>query len=110
MLWRIDTQTKGVARVPVDGGDLKNGDGVLLLTPHELLVVRNVDNEVLRLQLDSAWSSARVAQRLREPRFSYPTTAALSPYGLMVVNSQLDRQKVPPPLLPFDVLTLEFPR
>jgi hypothetical protein len=88
------------------GGDLKNGDGLLLTAPTELYVVRNADNEIARLRLDPSWTTAKIERRLTDPRLHYPTTAAAVPAGLLVVNSQLDKQKSPPPLLPFDVVTV----
>lgn len=105
-IWRIDTATRAVTEVRVDG-DLKFGDG-LLLRGDELYVLRNAPNEVLRLQLEDGWGTARVVQRLTDPRLKYPTTAAASSRGLLVVNGQLDKLKDPP--LPFDVVTLEWPQ
>ncbi|MDM0032261.1 superoxide dismutase family protein [Variovorax sp. J22P271] len=105
-LWRIDTQTRAVAEVRIEGADLKNGDGLVLLDPTSLYVVRNASNEIARVRLDPTWSTGRIEQRLTDPRLHYPTTAAAIPGGLMVVNGQLDKQKTPPPLLPFDVVTI----
>ncbi|RZL89702.1 MAG: hypothetical protein EOP82_18550 [Variovorax sp.] len=56
-----------------------------------------------RVKLAPDWGSGRIEQRLHDARLKYPMTAAVSPAGLMIVNSQLDRQKNPPALLPFDV-------
>lgn len=105
-LWRIDTSTKAVTEVRVDGGDLRHGDG-LVLQGNDLYVVRNEDNEIVRLALAEGWGTARVVQRITDSRLKYPTTAASTRDGLMVVNGQLNKIKDPPPLLPFDVLTLQ---
>ncbi|AVT14240.1 superoxide dismutase family protein [Paracidovorax avenae] len=109
-LWRIDTATRDVAEVRLEGGDLRNGDGLVLAGPGDLYVMRNANNELVRVALASDWSSGRIVQRLRDPRLKYPTTAALHGSALLVVNGQLDRQKAPPPLLPFDVLRIALPR
>jgi Cu-Zn family superoxide dismutase len=109
-LWRIDTASKAVTEVRVEGGDLKFGDGLLLRGGNELYVLRNQPNEIVRLQLADGWGAARVVQRIADARLKYPTTAAATERGLMVVNAQLDKMKDPPPLLPFDVLTLAWPR
>lgn len=110
-LWRIDTASRAVVEVKVDGGSLLNGDGLVLAASNDLYVIRNADNELTRVVLTDDWAGGRVVQRLRDPRLKYPTTAAVSGSGsLMVVNSQLDRQKAPPPLLPFDVLKVGLPR
>jgi len=105
-LWRIDTQTRAVTEVRVEGGDLKDGDGLVLAGPNELIVIRNEQNELVRIALANGWASGRIEQRMTDPRLRYPTTGAVTPAGLMVVNAQLDKQKTPPPLLPFDVVTL----
>lgn len=107
-LWRIDTVTKAVSEVRVEGGDLRHGDG-LVLKGSELYVLRNEDNEIVRLALADGWGSARVTQRITDPRLKFPTTAAATRDGLMVVNGQLNKLKDPPPLLPFDVMNVSLP-
>lgn len=107
-LWRIDTSTRAVSEVRVEGGDLRHGDGIVL-QGSDLYVLRNQDNEIVRLALTDDWKSARVTQRITDPRLKFPTTAAATRNGIMVVNGQLDKMKDPPPLLPFDVLTLDLP-
>lgn len=109
-LWRIDTLTRAVTEVRVEGGDLSAGDGLVLAGSNELVVVRNAHHELVRLRLAADWGSGRVEQRITDSRLKYPTTAALAAQGLMVVNGQLDRQKNPPVLLPFDVLTVDWRR
>lgn len=110
-LWRVDTASRAVVEVKVEGGGLANGDGLVLAGPNDLYVVRNADNELARVMLADDWTAGKVVQRLRDPRLKYPTTAAMNGQGaLMVVNGQLDRQKAPPPLLPFDVLKVGLPR
>ncbi|WP_219214040.1 superoxide dismutase family protein [Variovorax boronicumulans] len=108
-LWRIDTQTKAVAEVGVDGGPLKNGDGLVLSGASDLLVMRNVEGEIVHLKLAAGWGRAQMVQRHTDSRLRYPTTAAVTADGLMVVNAQLDKQKSPPPLLPFDIVTVRLP-
>ena len=100
-LWRIDTRTRAVAEVALEGGPLPHGDGLVLRGATDLFVVRNEEREVVHVMLSTDGARGRVVQRLTDPRLRYPTTAALVPEGLAVVNGQLDRQKGPPPLLPF---------
>lgn len=109
-LWRIDTRTRAVAEVALEGGPLPHGDGLVLRGATDLFVVRNEEREVVHVMLSTDGARGRVVQRLTDPRLRYPTTAALVPEGLVVVNGQLDRQKGPPPLLPFDVVTVALPR
>ncbi|MDA8523642.1 superoxide dismutase family protein [Acidovorax sp. NCPPB 4044] len=108
-LWRIDTATREVTEVRLEGGGLRHGDGLALMGSNDLYVVRNADNELVRVELAADGSSGRIVQRLRDPRLKYPTTAAVQDGALLVVNGQLDRQKNPPPLLPFDVLRIALP-
>jgi len=108
-LWRIDTRSRAVSEVAVDGGDLKAGDGLVLRGADDLFVVRNTENDITRVRLADGWASGRIVQRLADPRLRHPTTAVLARDGLMVVNGQIDKQKSPPPLLPFDVLRLALP-
>ncbi|CAN7562250.1 hypothetical protein [Variovorax sp. LjRoot178] len=91
-------------------GDLSAGDGLVLGGANDLWVLRNAHHELARVRLGNDWSSGRVEQRVNDAKLRYPTTAATSAAGLMVVNAQLDRQKNPPVLLPFDVLTLALPQ
>lgn len=108
-LWRIDTKSRAVDEVRVEGlppGGLRNGDG-LVLQGKDLYVLRNQDNEVVRLALAEGWSSARAVQRITDPRLRFPTTAAVTGGNLMVVNGQLNKLKDPPPLLPFDVVKVQ---
>lgn len=109
-LWRVDTSTRAVSEVALSGGSLVHGDGLVLRGSAELYVVRNQDNEVARVDLSGDWSRGQVTQRLHDARFKYPTTATATNSGLVVVNGQLNRQKDPPPLLPFDVVTVALPR
>lgn len=109
-LWRIDTRTRSVTEVLVEGGDLKAGDGLVLRGANDLFVVRNSENDITRVTLSEGWGTGRIVQRLSDPRLHYPTTAALNQDGLMVVNAQSDKQKSPPPLLPFDVLRISLPQ
>ncbi|WKB51261.1 superoxide dismutase family protein [Eleftheria terrae] len=106
-LWRIDTRSQAVQPVQLDA-TLPHGDG-LVLQGRELYVVRNVENEIVRVSLEPDYARGRVAQRLSSSRLRYPTTAALVRGQLQIVNSQLDKQKNPPPLLPFDVIQLPAP-
>ncbi|MCW7538358.1 superoxide dismutase family protein [Aquabacterium sp. A7-Y] len=106
-LWRIDTRSREVRQIEVDGA-LLHGDG-LVLQGRALWVLRNVENEIARVELDAGYTRGRVTQRLTSARLKHPSTAALARGTLKVVNSQLDRQKNPPPLLPFDVIELRLP-
>ncbi|KQR45743.1 superoxide dismutase family protein [Acidovorax sp. Leaf160] len=109
-LWRIHTETRAVTPVRLEGGDLQHGDGLLLVGATDLYVVRNAAHELVRVTLATGWDSGRVVQRLHDPRLKYPTTAALAGSAMWVVNGQTDKQKAPPPLLPFDVLRIGLPR
>jgi superoxide dismutase, Cu-Zn family len=94
----------------LQGGAHQRGVNVLGHRPADLYVVRNAHHELARVELAPDWSAGRVTQRITDTRLRYPTTAAVVPSGLMVVNGQLDRQQSPPAVLPFDVVTVALPR
>ena len=62
-LWRIDTQSKGVMQVRVEGGDLTQGDGLMLSAPNELYVMRNANDELVGVRLGPDWAAGASASR-----------------------------------------------
>lgn len=106
-LWQVDTNTKAIREVKVTGGSLVNGDG-LVLDGNTLYVIRNQDAEIAKVELDSRWQNGQVVSRMTDARLRYPTTAVKVRGGLLVVNAQTHKSKSPPPVLPFDVVGVDF--
>ena len=84
-----DTDSGQGTLVPVRGGSLVNGDG-LVLKGRTLYVVRNATGKIAKVQLDGKLRSARVRRQVTDATFRYPTTAALAGSRLLVVNSQFN--------------------
>jgi len=74
-LFRIDVATRRVGAVPVRGGRLTFGDG-LLLRGRTLYVVRNRLELIVRVRLERGYSSGRVVGSSTSPSFGFPTTIA----------------------------------
>lgn len=101
-LFAIDTRTRRVSEVPVDGGPLTAGDG-MLLADGRLLVVRNQLGLIVSVKLDHR--GAEVTGQFTDPVLAFPTTLALAHGRLLAVNSQFDKQGGTP-VLPFTVADL----
>jgi hypothetical protein len=100
-LFRIDLSTRDVTEIPVAGGPLTAGDG-MLVADGRLLVVRNQFELVVSVALHR--HSARVVGEFTDPSFVFPTTVAARQGRLLVVNSQFDHRNAGvPPELPFSV-------
>lgn len=106
-LYRIDIASKAVRVVKLNSS-LTGGDG-LVLSGRTLYVVRNAQSRVERIELNAGLTGGRVVATRADPSFRFPTTAALHNGRLLVVNAQLDKQRDPPPVLPFTVVAVPVP-
>ncbi|MEV0411579.1 twin-arginine translocation signal domain-containing protein [Streptomyces sp. NPDC050448] len=88
-LFRVDPRTGAAAEVPLDGGSVGNGDG-LVVHGRTLYVVRNWDYAVDVFTLDADGRRARFVRQITDPRFDEPTTAAVHGGRLYVVNAAFD--------------------
>lgn len=104
-LYRIDTRTREVIEVNLDGTRLTAGDG-LWLEGTTLYVVRETPASVVTIELSVDFTSGEPTATLTHPSFSLPTTLAKVDDRLLVVNSQLDGT---PPELPFTVSSIPLP-
>lgn len=106
-LFRIDTKTKAVRQIDLDGATVVNGDG---LEAHgsRLYVVRNADNEVAVVRLRRGKTEGRISTTIKSDLLMFPTTAARDGKRLLVVNSQFDKRGGTP-VLPFTVAAARLP-
>ncbi len=104
-LFRIDTRTRGVSEIAVEGATLTNGDG-LVAKGNRLYVLRNAVNEIVELKLLRNRRGARHVRTIRSDAFMFPTTAARDGRRLLVVNAQFDKRPTGSPVLPFTVSTV----
>ena len=106
-LYRIDIAARTVRQVTLDSS-LTGGDG-LVLSGQTLYVIRNAQSRVDRVELNADFSVGRVVATRADPAFRFPTTGALYRGRLLIVNAQLDKQREPPPVLPFTIVAVPVP-
>jgi Cu-Zn family superoxide dismutase len=108
-LFRIEIATKEVTEIDLGGVALTNGDGILL-KGRRLYVVRNRQEQIVKVQLTGNLSSGTVVSSTTDESFGYPTTIAEARGRLLVVNSQFDRRGPGlTPDLPFTVASVKRP-
>ena len=96
-LFRLDRRTREVMEIPVTGGELTNGDGIVL-KKRTLYVVRNRDQLIAKVKLNRDFDRARVVRTKTDDSFEDPTTAAMTgKRRLLVVNSDFFPPPVGPP-------------
>lgn len=100
-LFRVDGNTGASVEVPITGGPLTNGDG-LLLVGRALFVVQNRLNQIAVVKLARDLSSGEVKQTITSPLFRVPTTLAASHFGLYTVNARFGTP--PTPQTDYDVV------
>lgn len=105
LLFRIDTATKAITPVQVDGGLVTNGDG-LVLDGQTLYLARQAEGEIVTLRMSADFSSASVVSRFRDPALGWLATAAKAGDRLLVVNSQFDRRTAGNPIKPFKLASI----
>ncbi|MEU7551400.1 superoxide dismutase [Streptomyces sp. NPDC044571] len=88
-LFRVDPRTGAAARIPLDGGAVGNGDG-LVLHGRTLYVVRNWTYAIDVFTLSADGRRAAFVKQITDPRFDEPTTAAVHGGRLYVVNAAFD--------------------
>ena len=104
-LFRLDRKTRKVKEITVSGGEVTNGDGIVL-KGRTLYVVRNRDQLIAKLKLSHKFRRARVVRTKTDKSFEDPTTAARAGRRLLVVNSDF----FPPTVgAPFTVSGIKAP-
>jgi sugar lactone lactonase YvrE len=87
-LWRINAITGRASQIQLAGGaSVANGDG-LLLVGRRLYVVRNRDNRIAVIGLNSGLSRGTLAKTIRNSRFDVPTTIARIGNRLYAANAR----------------------
>jgi sugar lactone lactonase YvrE len=105
-LFRIDIATKQISEISLTGGNVSNGDG-LLLKGRTLYVVQNFQNQIAEVKLSGDLSSGKIVSLTTDPSFQTPTTIAEAQGRLLVVNSQF--ANTPPGIPPFTVSSIKLP-
>jgi sugar lactone lactonase YvrE len=87
LLFRIDPKTGASTRVPLKGGDVLNGDG-MLLRGRTLYVVQNRLNRIAVVRLDRRVRSGRIVGTITNGAFDVPTTITKRGGDLFAVNAR----------------------
>lgn len=115
-LFTIDPSTGRSRLIHLPKGSLVKGtpDGILLLG-HDLFVVENFANTLVKVRLSPDLTRGRVTAKVKEPSFRVPTAVAEYGRELALVNARFDLG-LPPPAGPgaphgtkFDVVLIERP-
>ena len=109
-LFRVGIASRNVTQVDTGGADLTNADGMDLHRT-TLYVVRNANNEIVRLQLADYGHKATVVSRTSDPSWLFPTSAITVGKQMLVLNSQLNLLfgGGGTPVLPFTVSSITRP-
>ncbi len=86
-LYRVEPATGEATVVDLGGADLSRGDG-LLRQGRTLYVVKNQDNQVAVLRLDTAGTTGRRTATITSDRFDVPTTVARWGRSLYLPNAR----------------------
>jgi hypothetical protein len=103
ILFRVDVESGAITPLDTHGAELLFGDGLLRVSD-VLYLARNAANEIVKLKLDPAWTSAQLESTIIDPAFAFPTALAELRGRLLVTNSQLNAGSNPQ--LPFTVADL----
>lgn len=103
-LFRVDPATGAAAEIELDGFDVANGDG-LVLVGGTLYVVANFTNQILELDLAPDLSSAELVDVITDPEFDIPATAAAFGSSLYAVNARFTTP--PGPDVAYDIVRVD---
>jgi sugar lactone lactonase YvrE len=101
LLHRVNPRTGRSTVVDVGGADLTNGDGILL-RGRTLYVVRNQNNQIVKVALDRSGSRGRVTGVLTDPALDVPATIA--PFGPFLYAANARFSTPPTPTTPYSVV------
>jgi sugar lactone lactonase YvrE len=105
-LFRVDPATGASTRVRLTGGNLANGDG-LLLDGRRLYAVQNQRNRIAVIDLSADLSSGTIRRYLRDRDFDVPTTIARKGRNLYAVNARFGT--TPRRTTEYDVVRVRVP-
>jgi sugar lactone lactonase YvrE len=93
-LYAIDPRDGDTDQIELEGGDLINGDGVLL-KGRTLYVVQNRDNRIAVVRLDRGLDEGEITGHLTDSDFDVPTTIAKKGGFLWAVNARFTTPPTP---------------
>ena len=93
-LYNVDPTTGDATRIDLGGGELPNGDG-LLLQGKTLYVVQNRLNQIAVIRLSSDFEEGTITDTITSPLFRVPTTIARFGNDLYAVNARFGTPVTP---------------
>jgi sugar lactone lactonase YvrE len=93
-LFTVDPKTGRTRLVELEGGDVRNGDGILLVG-RTLYVVQNFLNRVAVVELERDLTEGEIEGHLTDPDLDIPTTIARKGRRLYVVNARFTTPPTP---------------
>ena len=103
-VYTVDPNTGEATEIDLGGGDVSNGDGILL-DGKTLYVVQNFLNQIAVVELSADLGTGEVTGALTSPDFDIPTTVAESGHSLYAVNARFSTD--PGPDVEYDVVRVE---
>jgi sugar lactone lactonase YvrE len=94
LLFAVSARTGVTRQIDIGGFSVTNGDG-LLLRGNTLFVMRNVNNQLVRIALNRGFTAGRVTATITDPDFDAPTTMAFFGPFVYVVNARLTSTPTP---------------
>jgi sugar lactone lactonase YvrE len=86
-LFRVNPSSGRTREIGLGGGDVTNGDG-LLLDGRKLYVVQNRDNRIAVVKLDGKLRRGTLRRPITDPDFDVPTTLTVAAGFLYAVNAR----------------------
>jgi hypothetical protein len=100
-LFLINGRTGRTHEIGLGGGDVTNGDGILL-HGRTLYVVQNQDNQIAVVHLKGGLRAGRIKRHLTDSDLDVPTTIVRRGRFLFAVNARFNT--APTPTTPYEVV------
>jgi sugar lactone lactonase YvrE len=94
-LYAIDPRDGDTDQIELEGGDVVNGDGILLHGRRTLYVVQNRNNRIAVVRLDRDLGEGEITGHLTDSDFAVPTTIAEKGGFLWAVNARFTTTPTP---------------
>lgn len=88
-LYRVDPQTGAATEIDLGGGNVENGDGILLDGGRTLYVMQNQNDQIAVVMLNQGLTAGAITGYLTNTNFDVATTLAEFGNALYAVNARL---------------------
>ena len=105
-LFRVNPSTGVTVEITLTGGNVMNGDGILLDKKNRLFVVQNQLNRIAVIDLNKDLTSGRIVSLITDTRFAIPTTIDDYKGFLYAVNARFGS---PPATTDYQVIQVSKP-